>query len=60
MGIFDAGGALVGGDSLSGSLTRAAGANVGVYAIQQGSLTAGGNYALTYAGANLSITTKAY
>ncbi len=50
------GGLLAGGDSLSGSLTRAAGTNVGSYAIQQGTLTAGTNYTLTYVGANLSIT----
>ena len=35
------------GDSLSGNLDRAAGKNVGSYAITQGSLTAGGNYDLT-------------
>jgi len=51
-------GSLVGSDSLSGSLTRAAGENAGSYAIQQGTLTAGGNYNLTYVGANLSITLR--
>ena len=51
-------GSLVGSDSLSGSLTRVAGENAGSYAIQQGSLTAGGNYALTYVGANLTITLR--
>ncbi len=49
-------GSLVSGDGLSGSLTRAAGVSVANYAILQGSLTASANYALTYAGANLSIT----
>lgn len=49
-------GNLVNGDSLSGSLLRAAGSNVGSYAINQGTLAAGGNYDLTYVGANLSIT----
>ncbi len=49
-------GALVGTDQFSGSLTRVAGENVGSYAIQQGTLTAGNNYNLTYIGANLSIT----
>lgn len=48
-------GNLVGTDALTGSLARAAGEAVGVYAINQGSLTAGGNYALTYRGANLTI-----
>ncbi len=49
-------GALVGGDSLSGSLTRVVGTNVGAYAIQQGTLAVGGNYTLTYVGANVTIT----
>ncbi len=49
-------GSLVNGDTLSGSLTRASGEAVASYAIQQGSLAASANYALTYAGANLSIT----
>ncbi|NHA07849.1 T9SS type B sorting domain-containing protein [Mucilaginibacter sp. HC2] len=48
-------GALVGTDKFTGALTRAAGENVGVYAIQQGSLALNGNYTLTYAGANLTI-----
>ncbi|HLJ17585.1 MAG TPA: YDG domain-containing protein [Bryobacteraceae bacterium] len=48
-------GALASGDSFTGSLTRVAGENVGPYAIQQGTLTAGANYALTYLGANLTI-----
>nr|WP_249139283.1 MBG domain-containing protein [Bradyrhizobium japonicum] len=52
-------GNLVGSDSLSGALTRTAGENVGSYGIIQGTLTAGGNYALTYAGANLGITQRA-
>jgi hypothetical protein len=49
-------GSLVAGDSLSGNLTRASGESVGSYAIQQGTLTAGSNYALTYVGTNLTIT----
>src|SRR5206468_3449951 len=49
-------GALLGGDSFSGALSRAAGENAGAYAIQQGTLTAGTNYAITYVGANLTIT----
>ncbi|MBR0962446.1 beta strand repeat-containing protein, partial [Bradyrhizobium japonicum] len=52
-------GNLVGADSLSGALSRASGNNVGSYGITQGSLTAGSNYALTYAGANLGITARA-
>jgi hypothetical protein len=46
------------GDSFTGTLTRAAGDNVGTYAITQGSLSAGSNYALSYAGDNFTITSK--
>jgi hypothetical protein len=48
-------GSLVSGDSLSGALTRAAGEAIGTYAITQGTLTAGGNYALTFLGSTLKI-----
>ncbi len=48
-------GALVTGDSLSGSLTRIPGESVGSYAILQGSLTAGSNYNLTFIPASLTI-----
>jgi hypothetical protein len=51
-------GSLISGDNFSGALTRVAGENVGTYAIQQGALTAGNNYAITYTGANLGITTR--
>jgi hypothetical protein len=51
-------GALVNGDAFSGALTRAAGKNAGSYPIQQGSLALNSNYALTYAGADLSIQPK--
>ncbi|MFA7403031.1 MAG: choice-of-anchor Q domain-containing protein [Pelobacteraceae bacterium] len=49
---------LVVSDTLSGSLTRAAGENVGSYAIEQGavSASAAGNYAVTFVPANLNIT----
>ncbi|RBQ05529.1 MBG domain-containing protein, partial [Pedobacter miscanthi] len=47
--------ALQTGDSFTGSLTRAAGENAGTYAINQGTVTAGTNYAITYVGANLTI-----
>ena len=46
---------LVGGDTISGSLARAAGETVGNYAINQGTLSAGSNYTITYTGANLGI-----
>src|SRR5207249_1196205 len=52
-------GALIGGDSLSGSLSRSAGENVGSYAINQGTLSAGTNYALTFTPANLAINQRA-
>ncbi|MBX4200743.1 MBG domain-containing protein [Candidatus Parcubacteria bacterium] len=51
-------GSLVVPDTLSGSLVRVAGENVGSYAINQGTL-ANSNYAITYVGSNLTITQKA-
>ena len=51
-------GELADGDAFSGELTRDAGEKAGVYAIRQGTLTAGGNYSLTYVGANLTIEAK--
>ncbi|MEZ2337938.1 MBG domain-containing protein [Mucilaginibacter sp. RCC_168] len=48
-------GALVGKDNFTGILTRAAGENAGIYAIQKGTLAPGGNYTLTYVGADLTI-----
>ena len=48
-------GSLNAGDSFSGTLTRVAGTSVGTYAIQQGTLTAGPNYTLTFVTANLTI-----
>lgn len=49
---------LVSGDSIGGTLTTGAaqGSNVGTYAINQGSLSAGSNYTITYTGANFAIT----
>src|SRR5207237_820649 len=52
-------GALVGSDSLSGALGRVSGETVRTYAIQQGTLTAGPNYTLTFNSANLAITAAA-
>ena len=49
-------GELVNGDGFNGGLTRVVGENAGDYAIQQGTLTAGSNYALSFVGANLTIT----
>jgi len=50
-------GSLAFSDKFTGVLTRATGENVGTYAIIQGSVALSNNYALTYAGANLTITT---
>ncbi len=50
--------ALVTGDSFSGSLTRTPGENVGIYAINQGTLSLSSNYSLTYVGADLTIGAK--
>ena len=51
-------GSLVLGDAITGTLTRAAGTDVGAYQIQQGTLTTSTNpkYAITFAPADLTIT----
>lgn len=49
---------LVGADAITGALARNAGENVGIYAINQGTLTAGGNYSVSFVQANLNITNK--
>ena len=46
---------LISGNTFTGGLTRDPGETIGTYAIKQGTLTAGGNYAITYVGANLNI-----
>src|SRR4029079_1147025 len=51
-------GVLHGTDSFTGTLTRDLGEAVGPYAIKQGTLSAGGNYTLTFVGANLTITAR--
>ena len=51
-------GALVNSDNFSGALTRAAGENVGSYAISQGTLALSTNYALSFIGASLAITER--
>jgi len=51
------GGQLIGNDTLSGSLSRVAGENVGSYAID-GSRLANGNYVLTVNNGTLSITPR--
>ncbi|CAM1344598.1 Hemagglutination activity domain-containing protein (modular protein) [Tenacibaculum amylolyticum] len=52
-------GGLVLGDTFSGSLTRVVGENVGIYAINQGSLSLSPNYNITYIGNDLTITRRA-
>jgi hypothetical protein len=49
------GGALVGSDTITGSLSRTPGENAGTYVIYQNDLTAGSNYNLNYVGANFTI-----
>lgn len=49
---------LVEGDAITGALARAEGEGVGEYAITQGTLTAGDNYAITFTGAKLTIKEK--
>lgn len=48
-------GALAFADAFTGGLTRAAGENIGPYAIGQGTLALSDNYTLTFVGANLEI-----
>ncbi len=51
-------GTLVGADAFTGALARAAGEDVGTHAIQQGTLAVSANYAITFVGADLTITTR--
>jgi predicted esterase len=51
-------GNLFGSDGFTGSLSRVAGENVGSYAINQGTLSAGGNYSLTFIPTNFTITPR--
>src|SRR5262249_49165261 len=51
-------GALAYSDAFSGSLTRAAGQDVGSYAITQGTVALASNYDLHYAGADLTISQR--
>ena len=46
---------LLEGDAITGALARAAGEDVGEYAITQGTLSAGDNYTITFTGAKLTI-----
>jgi hypothetical protein len=51
-------GELIGEDDFTGELDRAVGEDVSTYAINKGSLTLGGNYAITYVIADLTITER--
>src|SRR5207245_1541302 len=51
-------GSLAFSDAFSGSLTRTGTQDVGNHPIEQGSLTLGSNYTLTYAGADLTVTPR--
>ncbi|HBU29158.1 MAG TPA: hypothetical protein DEB56_05505 [Thiobacillus sp.] len=56
--LVDPGTPLVNGDTLSGALARAAGSNVGSYAINKGTL-ANGNYDIAFVADTFAITPKA-
>ncbi|MFL9831833.1 MBG domain-containing protein, partial [Flavobacterium sp. ST-87] len=49
---------LLSGDSFTGTLTRDAGENIGTYAINQGTLSAGDKYLITYVTNDFAITAK--
>ena len=51
-------GTLSGSDTYTGMITRIAGTNVGVYQIEQNSLSFGINYEMTYVGANFTINPR--
>jgi predicted outer membrane repeat protein len=50
--------ALVTGDAFTGALSRGAGEDAGVYAIEPGALSPGDNYSVTYSGADFTIHKK--
>jgi filamentous hemagglutinin family protein len=51
---------LVNGDALTGQLASLANgtSNVGIFAVDQGTLSASANYQMTYTGANLTVTAR--
>lgn len=53
---YDAEPPLLAGDGFTGALSRAPGEDAGEYAIAQGTLSAGDNYALSFTGAMFTIT----
>ena len=50
--------ALIGSDAFTGALSRSSGENAGSYAINAGTLDAGTNYTISFAGNDFSITAK--
>jgi hypothetical protein len=50
--------ALIGKDTFLGQLSRVPGTNVGIYAVDRGSHSAGTNYVVTYVSAGFTITPK--
>ena len=52
-------GALLGSDAISGDLSRVAGENVGTYSVQQGTVTAGVNYNITFVSNDVTIGQRA-
>jgi predicted outer membrane repeat protein len=50
--------ALVAGDAFTGTISRVAGEDAGIYAIEQGGLSLSENYLLTYTGADFTINKK--
>jgi hypothetical protein len=52
-------GNLANGDALTGALTRAAGQDVGTYAINQGTLSASNNYQITFVPGTLTVNRAA-
>ena len=51
-------GSLIGSDTITGTMSRAAGESLGTYLISRNTLTPGSNYAVTYVSANLTINAK--
>ncbi|MFV8379822.1 Ig-like domain-containing protein, partial [Flavobacterium sp. LB3R33] len=49
---------MVGTDAFTGTLARVASENVGTYAIEQGTLSAGSNYAIAYVAKDFAIAAK--
>lgn len=51
-------GVLISGDSFTGKLERAPGSNIGTYAINQGTLSLGANYTISFIPSNFAITSR--